>query len=153
MNCISRRNGLETRTVHVRTLTKRKSTEAPRPRGPRVVESVLRATLEEVASVGYGGLSVEAVASRARVAKTTIYRRFATKAALMHAALVSTLTRAIPVPDTGSLRVDLVTMARAVARFSASLEGRSLLSTMMAARTDPSTRSRAPCGASTSRVR
>lgn len=130
-------------------LTKRKSRKAAetplprpsqsglRPRGTTVVESVLRAALAEVARAGYGGLSVEAVASRAGVNKTTVYRRFATKAELMRAALTSTMVRAIVVPDTGTLKDDLIALARGVARFAESLEGRSLFSAMTASHEEP----------------
>src|SRR4051794_23013210 len=48
---------------------------APQLRGERVVEKILEATLEEMALKGFNGLSMEDVAERAGVAKTTVYRR------------------------------------------------------------------------------
>ena len=55
-------------------------------RGAPVVHAVLEATLDELGLVGYGALSVEQVATRAGVNKTTVYRRWPTKAALVERA-------------------------------------------------------------------
>lgn len=76
-------------------------------RSARVVGAVLEATLEEVASRGYGALSIEAVAARAGVAKTTIYRRWPTRAELTRHALSAELAARPPVADTGHLLDDL----------------------------------------------
>lgn len=76
-------------------------------RSARVVGAVLEATLEEVASRGYGALSIEAVAARAGVAKTTIYRRWPTRAELTRQALSAELAARPPVADTGNLLDDL----------------------------------------------
>lgn len=76
-------------------------------RGEPVVARVLDATLEELARAGYEGLTLERVASRAGVHRTTIFRRWPTKAALVRAAF-ERATRAIDFDwDTGSLRGDL----------------------------------------------
>lgn len=64
--------------------------DAGRARGQPIVESVLRATLEELAVSGPEGLSVERVAQRAQVNKTSVYRRWPTRAALVAAALEQT---------------------------------------------------------------
>src|SRR6187455_1103921 len=77
-------------------------------RSARVVSEVLSATLEAFAEQGYAGLSVEAVALRAGVNKTTIYRRWPTKADLVGAALVSLRDDDPEPPNTGSLRDDLL---------------------------------------------
>ena len=76
-------------------------------RSARVVGAVMEATLEEVASRGYGALSIEAVAARAGVAKTTIYRRWPTRAELTRHALSAELAARPPVADTGHLLDDL----------------------------------------------
>jgi len=57
---------------------------------------------------GYGGLTIEGVAARAGVARPTIYRRWPSKPALVVAALVQSSRLAVPAPDTGSLRRDLM---------------------------------------------
>lgn len=79
-------------------------------RSERVVASVLEAARAELASVGYVALRLEDVAARAGVAKTTIYRRWATKAELVHAALHEAGRYDEPLPDTGSLRKDMLVM-------------------------------------------
>ncbi len=54
------------------------------------------------------GLTVEAVAARAGVGKSTIYRRWPSKATLAAAAVNALARERVPVPDTGDLRDDLV---------------------------------------------
>jgi AcrR family transcriptional regulator len=58
-----------------------------RPRDSRADEAILAATFRQLIDVGYAGLSIEAVAAEAGVAKTTIYRRHPTKKELVVAAL------------------------------------------------------------------
>jgi AcrR family transcriptional regulator len=86
-------------------------TEARRPGRPRRAEvdaSILEAATELFTELGYDGLCVEGVATRAGVSKATIYRRYPNKAALVIAAAAA-LGRSAkgPSPDTGSLRADL----------------------------------------------
>jgi AcrR family transcriptional regulator len=89
-----------------------------RGRGGRSLDSsrdlVLReAALALLAEVGYDRLTVDAVAARARAAKTTIYRRWPGKAELVVDALNS--LKGVPdVPDTGSLREDLRALAESI---------------------------------------
>ncbi len=82
------------------------------------------AALELLTEIGYDRLTIEAVASRARASKTTIYRRWTGKAELVVDAL-NGLRATAPVPDTGSLRGDLEAIARSAAstdnRFDAQL--------------------------------
>jgi AcrR family transcriptional regulator len=91
------------------------STEMPRPsRGGRPRDpsrdGVIRAAiLRLLADVGYGALTMDAVASEAGVGKATIYRRWRTKQDLV-VDTISALTRAeATAPDTGSLEGDLRT--------------------------------------------
>jgi AcrR family transcriptional regulator len=58
-----------------------------RPRDPSADKAILAATFAQLVEVGYAGLSIEAVAAAAGVAKTTIYRRWPTKRELVVAAL------------------------------------------------------------------
>jgi AcrR family transcriptional regulator len=89
-----------------------------RHRGGRYLDSsrdvVLReAVLGLLAEVGYDRLTMDAVAARARVAKTTIYRRWRDKAELVVDALNS--VKGVPeIPDTGSLRQDLRALAESI---------------------------------------
>ncbi|MFC3505323.1 TetR/AcrR family transcriptional regulator [Micromonospora krabiensis] len=77
-----------------------------RPRRPETDAAILGATIDLLRETGYGGLSIEAVATRARVTRPTIYRRWPDKAQLV----VEALSRAVPpapAPDTGDTRTDL----------------------------------------------
>ncbi|MET7461113.1 TetR/AcrR family transcriptional regulator [Nonomuraea sp. NPDC005501] len=83
---------------------------------PRKQQEIFDATLRLVAERGYDGLTVEGVAERSGVNKTTIYRWWPSKAALLGAALVEADVLAFEPPDTGSLRGDLVALAEGVVR-------------------------------------
>jgi len=72
---------------------------------------VLRATLDAFAADGYRGLTIEDVAARSGVAKTTIYRWWPSKLALLLEA-ISVIRQRATVPDTGSVRDDLVAHLR-----------------------------------------
>lgn len=80
----------------------------PRVEGDREQE-ILDATLDVLAEVGYDRLTMDAVASRARASKATLYRRFTGKAELVIEALLSEKD-APTLPDTGSLRGDLLSV-------------------------------------------
>lgn len=78
----------------------------PRVEGDREVE-ILEATLEVLADVGYDRLTMDAVATRAKASKATLYRRWNDKASLVVDALL--LHKSMEEPaDTGNLRDDLV---------------------------------------------
>lgn len=80
---------------------------AGRPRDDRCDRAIVAATAELLAAGGYDALSIEAVAARAGVAKTTVYRRWRTKAQLVADAFVIRAEIRLPRPDTGSLAGDL----------------------------------------------
>ena len=88
------------------------STRAPgRPRSPEADQAIVRATLELLVTRGYEGLSVEEVRRRAGVGKATIYRRYASKAELVKAA-IRFVHADLPVPeDTGSFESDFAAVA------------------------------------------
>ena len=98
------------------------STAAPkapgRPRDPRIDDAVLEATSALLQEVGYQRLSIAAVAARAGTHKPAIYRRWPTKAQLVHEAAFPTGDARL-VPDTGDLREDLVSMVRGAAELFA----------------------------------
>jgi AcrR family transcriptional regulator len=101
-------------------------------RGAPVVRGVLEATLEELARTGYGALRIEDVAARAGVNKTTVYRRWPTKEELVRAALLSITGDRIVAPSTGSLRTDLLEIARLVVSIRHSCEGQGLFRMLVA---------------------
>jgi len=77
-----------------------------RPRDPRIDAAVLRATVELLSETGYPGLLVSAIAERAGTSKPAIYRRWPSKAHLVHEA-VFPIGASTQIPDTGSLTKDL----------------------------------------------
>ena len=90
-----------------------------RPRSEDHDEAILAATIALFAEKGYAALTVEGVAARAGVAKTTIYRRWPGKAALAMDAFLAEVSAEAPCPDTGSAQVDFRLQLRAlVALFS-----------------------------------
>ena len=95
-------------------------------RGEPVVRGILAATMEQLALTGYGALRIEDVATRAGVNKTTIYRRWPTKEDLVRAGLLSMGDDTIRAPNTGSLRTDLLAIARRIITIAGSPQGRSL---------------------------
>ena len=72
-----------------------------------VTAAIEAAFFEELAAVGYGRLSVDAVAKRAGVGKAAIYRRWKSKRELAADLVAKVAIAAIDVPDTGTLRGDL----------------------------------------------
>ncbi len=80
-----------------------------------MVAEVLRATADELGRVGYLSLRVEDVAQQAGVNKTTIYRRWPTKADLVSAVLRELSDGCEPPPDTGRVRDDLLVLLRRLA--------------------------------------
>lgn len=84
----------------------------PIGRGPKVRRAVLAATLAELSEAGYAALTVEAVARRAGVHKTTVYRRWPDREVLVIDALTNHVAAEVPLPDTGSIDTDLPELAR-----------------------------------------
>ena len=86
-----------------------------RRRGEALEAAIAAAVWAELAESGYAGLTVGAVAERARTSKAVLYRRWPGRAALVLAALTHHAPSAEDVPDTGSLRGDLLALLRTVA--------------------------------------
>jgi AcrR family transcriptional regulator len=89
-------------------------TEVGRPRDKRIDGAVLSATVELLAETGYADLSVDAIARRAGTSKPAIYRRWPSKAHLVHEAVFS-IGDATTIPATGSLAGDVREMVRRTA--------------------------------------
>ena len=83
------------------------TTEIGRPRDARIDGAVLQATVDLLGETGYAELSVDAIARRARTSKPAIYRRWPSKAHLVHEA-VFPISDATELPDTGSLAGDVL---------------------------------------------
>ena len=72
-----------------------------------VTAAIEAAFFSELADVGYGRLSIDAVAKRARVGKAAIYRRWKSKQELATDVVTRVAVAAVDVPDTGTLRGDV----------------------------------------------
>src|SRR5688572_9801014 len=93
--------------------TRRVGEQRPGGRSARVRAAELAATAEALAEDGYDALSIEAVGARAGVHKTTVYRRWPTKADLVADAARARSEQHVPIPDTGGLAGDLRLLAEA----------------------------------------
>ena len=75
---------------------------------------LLAVTLQLLQEHGYDRLTVDAVATTARASKATIYRRWPTKAELVLAAFVEGTRQVAVMPDTGTLRGDLLQLGETI---------------------------------------
>ena len=84
------------------------------PRVTRTHHLVLDAASEVLAAEGFGGFTVDGVAARSGVAKTTIYRHWPTRYDLL-AATMACYNECAPTPDTGSLHTDVDVLLKGLA--------------------------------------
>jgi AcrR family transcriptional regulator len=94
-----------------------------RRRGDALVGAIHAAVMEELAEVGYGGLSIERVAERAHTGKASIYRRWPNRLELVLDAVDHVMPRFDEAPDTGSVRGDLLLVLRHIAATMSSRDG------------------------------
>lgn len=89
---------------------------SPKPRSAKARAATLTAALELVGERGYDTLTIEGIAARAGVAKTTIYRWWPSRDAVLLDAYLDLQQRAGPttLPDTGDLAADLRALLTAV---------------------------------------
>lgn len=85
-----------------------------RPRDPRIDRAVLEATSQLVVDVGFQDLTIAAIAERAGTTKPAVYRRWPSKAHLVHEAVFPS-GAAMALPATGTLAGDLREMLRRTA--------------------------------------
>lgn len=104
------------------------------PRGARVENAVLDAAIAAVVEHGTIRVSMEEIATRAGVNKTTVYRRWAGVEEILLAAVSRHAEETIPIPDTGNLAEDLRRLARMVRDAISMPTARALL---VAARANP----------------
>ena len=103
-----------------------------RPRDARVDRSILDAALGLLAEGGPDALTIDAVATRAAVARTTVYRRWRGKDELILAVLDDVAARLMPAPNLGDARADLVAIVDAAVRVLADADVRSLIAAIIA---------------------
>jgi len=107
-------------------MSKQINTPSGRPRSIHADQAILQATLDLLAEMGYQSMSIEAIASRAGVGKTTIYRRYTSKEELVADAIES-LREDLPIPNTGSFWGDMDILINHVAKKIDSPLGRQTL--------------------------
>ncbi|MDQ1307171.1 MAG: hypothetical protein QG671_3003 [Actinomycetota bacterium] len=90
---------------------------ATRRRGAALEDAILDAGWEQLIEMGYPGFTFEAIAERAKTGKAALYRRWPDKESLLLAILAHhDFTAPAEIPDTGSLREDILTLLRSVNR-------------------------------------
>lgn len=114
-------------------MAQRRAPPEPQPqvRGEAVVQKILAAAVEELSEKGFGLMSIEDVAARAGVAKTTVYRRWPTKAELAVAAMHQVADDIIRIEDTGTFRGDVLFLLRSFRDFAWSARGQGLMRMML----------------------
>ena len=109
-----------------------------RPRSEAADRAILRAATDLLAERGLAGMSMEEVAARAGVGKATVYRRWRSRGALALDAFMAEFQALQPLPDTGTLRDDLLAALRAWVRaVTRTPAGRILAGLIAAAQEDP----------------
>jgi AcrR family transcriptional regulator len=109
----------------------------PGGRGAKVKDAVVAATVAELQDGGYDKLSIAAVAARAGVHESSIYRRWKTREGLAMEATFALFATNIAIPDKGSLVEDLTALMTAAARHLESPLGRAAMQFALAMRDDP----------------
>jgi AcrR family transcriptional regulator len=113
---------------------------ATRRRGESLESAIYDAALDQLARLGYSGLTMEGVAAAARTGKASLYRRWSHKDDLIVDALDAAMPHVGEPPDTGSLRDDLIALLGGTAEFVTSAVGRALQHSIMSAERKPSRR-------------
>ena len=97
-----------------------------RPRDPEATASILRVALELGEESGFDGLTVEGIAARAGVAKTTIYRRWPNAWAIVMDAFLAEVTRTAPLQERATARESFAASMRLLARAYRGRQGKIL---------------------------
>jgi AcrR family transcriptional regulator len=101
-----------------------------RPRSAKSHRAILQAALALLSEVGFEVMSMEAIAARAGVGKTTIYRRYASKAELV-ADAIEAIREEIVIPDTGTFERDLDALIQNAAQITLTPLGRQAVAMIM----------------------
>jgi len=96
-------------------------------RSARVQASVLKSVFEVLREKGPSDLSIADVAERAGVHETSIYRRWPSRHALILDACRHFIDDALPIPDTGALRSDLIAFQRSAKAMLGSRQGQVII--------------------------
>jgi AcrR family transcriptional regulator len=108
-----------------------------RPRNSAATASILKAAMDIAEERGFVGLSIEGVAARAGVAKTTIYRRWPNVWAILMDAFIADVSRLAPIEQRESARETLAESIRLMARAFRGRQGKVLRSLLGRAQAEP----------------
>lgn len=101
-----------------------------RPRSIQSHQAILKATLELLSELGYERMSIEGIASRAKVGKTTIYRRYKKKEELVADAIES-IREEVVIPDKGNIWDDIDALIENAAAITFNPLGRQAVATII----------------------
>jgi AcrR family transcriptional regulator len=116
-----------------------RSGEAPKLTYTERELELLRAAADVLREKGYDRFTVDEVAHRASASKATLYRRWPSKADLAVSAVIESLRSEVQIPDTGSLRDDLLSLARQMLRSLDEVAG-TMVGILSASRQEPALR-------------
>ncbi len=108
-----------------------------RPRSGATRQAILRAAYELLSEGGLRNFTIEGVAARSGVARTTIYRWWPSKGALAMEGFLETTAPDITFPHTRSARADLTVQMRLCAKLLRGPAGRILCGIVAEAQSDP----------------
>src|SRR5258708_39624287 len=109
-----------------------------RPRSEESRQSILRSTLKLLRQDGgFADLSIEAIAADANVGKTTVYRWWPTKAALVADAFAASADDELRFPNTGSVQKDMSLQMRQLIRVFRSKRGKVVAALLAGGQSDP----------------
>ncbi len=108
-----------------------------RPRSEESRQSILRSTLKLLKENGFPELSIEAIAADANVGKTTVYRWWPTKAALVADAFSASADQELQFPNTGSVQRDMNLQMRRLIRLFRSERGKVVAALLAGGQSDP----------------
>jgi len=109
-----------------------------RPRSEESRQSILRSTLKLLKQQGgFSELSIEAIAADANAGKTTVYRWWPTKAALVADAFSASADEELRFPNTGSVQSDMSLQMRRLIRIFRSKRGKVVAALLSGGQSDP----------------
>ncbi|TPK83087.1 TetR/AcrR family transcriptional regulator [Mesorhizobium sp. B2-4-12] len=108
----------------------------PRQRGADATAAILRAALDLGEEVGFDALTIEGIAERTGVAKTTIYRRWPNVSAIVMDAFLTEVTKAAPIQEKATARASFAASMKLLARAYRGKQGRIMRPLLGRAQTD-----------------
>ncbi|MGA7561001.1 MAG: TetR/AcrR family transcriptional regulator [Terriglobales bacterium] len=108
-----------------------------RPRSEESRQSILSSTLKLLKQSGFPELSIEAIAADANVGKTTVYRWWPTKGALVADAFSASADNELRFPNTGSVQNDIRLQMRGLIRIFRSQRGKVVAALLAGGQSDP----------------